>query len=177
MAKDKLSDRTIRAFKTDPHRSYKVSDGGGLHLLIHPNGRRYWHLKFYLHGKERLLALGTYPEVSLADAREESLKAKRLIKQGIDPVAERKKSRLPKASSNTFELIAREWIETNRDNWSASYLRHLTQGLANNFFPTIGNLPIKAIDVPKMREVLLVMQERGTLALLQQVRGMGSGYF
>jgi Arm domain-containing DNA-binding protein/integrase-like protein len=174
MATHKLSDRQIRRLNTHPQRSFKVADGGGLHLLVHHNGRHYWHLKFYLGGKERLYAIGTYPEVSLADAREEAAKAKKLIRDGIDPVDERKKSRFPKTSSDTFELIAKEWIATNRENWSRSYLRNLEEALENNLFPQIGKLPIKAITVPAMREALLVMQDRGALALLSQVRGWAS---
>jgi hypothetical protein len=85
MARDLLSDAKVRNLKAGSQ-PRKVHDGGGLYLHVQPNGSRYWRLKFRLHGKERFFAIGVYPGVTLASAREEALHARRLIKDGIDPV-------------------------------------------------------------------------------------------
>jgi integrase len=171
MAKDKLSDRQIRKLPVGKH-----FDGGGLHVLVHQNGSRYWHLKYRLRGHENTYAIGVYPRVSLAAARSEAARARELIRNGFSPIVERRRTRAPNASE-TFQGIAEEWIATNQDRWSASYLQHVKDALTNNIFPSLGSLPIKSIDVQKMRGALLVMQERNALALLQQVRGWSAEIF
>jgi hypothetical protein len=93
MAKDILSDAKLRSVKP-ASKPYKLYDGGGLFLLVQPNGSRYWRLKYRTAGKERLFAVGVYPEVGLADARERALDARRLIREGSDPVVERRRQRL-----------------------------------------------------------------------------------
>src|SRR5438270_7619044 len=100
MPRDLLSEIKVRQAKPKPT-PYKLHDGGGLYLHVHPNGSKYWRKKFRYVGKERVLAIGVYPDVSLARAREEALSARRLIKDGIDPVAERRRVR----ANNTAETF------------------------------------------------------------------------
>jgi integrase len=175
MARDLLSDAKIRHLRpgSEPR---KVHDGGGLYLHIHPNGSRYWRLKFRLARKERVFAIGVYPEVSLGDAREKALATRRLIRDGIDPVADRRKSRASN-SAETFQAIAEEWIESQSNEWSPTYVEAVKSALTANLYPQIGNLPVRSIDVPTMRNALLLMEKRGALAALRKVRMWASGVF
>ncbi|MDC9613525.1 Arm DNA-binding domain-containing protein, partial [Xenorhabdus khoisanae] len=92
---------------------YKLADGGGLYLLVNPNGSRYWRLKYRIAGKEKLLALGVYPEISLAEARTKRNDARRTLSDGNDPIEEKRAEKAAKvfAVSNSFESIAIEWHE------------------------------------------------------------------
>jgi hypothetical protein len=107
--KDKLTDTAIRARRA-PTKPVKLFDGGGLYLLLRPDGRRYWRLKYRIDGVEKLISLGVYPEVSLTVAREKREEAKRLLAGELDPSANRKaeKAKRLTAAQNTFEAVARE---------------------------------------------------------------------
>jgi integrase len=169
--RDRLSDAKLRNAKAAA-KPYKLYDGGGLFLLVHPNGSRYWRLKYRANGKEKLFAIGVYPEVGLADARERTLDARRLIREGSDPVVERRRQRAGKAASSavTFQAIAEEWIASRTESWSPTYINAVRSALAANLYPQLGSLPIRAITVPILREVLLLMEKRGALAALRKVR-------
>ena len=157
---------------------YKLHDGAGLYLHVQTNGSKYWRLKFRHQGKERVFSIGVYPEVGLADARDEAAKARRLIRDGLDPVAERKTLRASNLSSaETFQAIAEEWIELQSNIWSASYKEGVQSALAANLYPRIGATPMKAITVPVMRDALLLMEKREVLAALRKVRMWASGVF
>ena len=93
-------------------KQYKLGDSGGLYLLIKPDGAKYWRAKYRHGGKEKLLSFGVYPPVTLAEARAERDKAKVLLKQGLDPIASRKRRRreMEIATANTFEVVARDWV-------------------------------------------------------------------
>src|SRR5438128_10589422 len=150
MARDLLSEIKVRQAK--PRATpCKRHDGGGLYLQVHPNGSKYWRKKFRHVGKERVLAIGVYPDVSLACAREEALNARRLIKDGIDPVAERRRARVNN-TAEIFQAIAEEWIESRKNTWSPSYCDAVKSALAANLYPQIGSLPIRSITVPVMRD-------------------------
>jgi integrase len=175
MARELLSELKVRQAKPKAE-PYKLHDGGGLYLHVHPNGSKYWRKKFRHVGKERVLAIGVYPDVSLASARQEALNARRLIKDGIDPVAERRRARLTN-SADTFQAIAEEWIESRKNTWSPSYCEAVKSALAANLYPQIGSIPIRSITVPVMRDALLVMEKREVLSALRKVRMWASGVF
>ena len=132
--------------------------------------------KFRHVGKERVLAIGVYPDVSLACAREEALNARRLIRDGIDPVAERRRVRANN-TAETFQAIAEEWIESRKNTWSPSYSDAVKSALSVNLYPQIGSLPIRGITVPVIRDALLVMEKREVLSALRKVRMWASGIF
>ena len=111
----KLSEIAVRQAK-GKERPYKLADGGGLHVLVKPNGAKYWRFKYRLNGKEKVLALGVYPGVPMATAREEAGIAKEFVRQGIDPVAQRKLERQEKAKY-TFRNIAEEWHGKQKGQW------------------------------------------------------------
>jgi integrase len=174
VARDLLADTKIR--QAQPRqKAYRLHDGAGLYLHVQTNGSKYWRLKFRYHGKERVLALGVYPDVGLATARAEAMKARGLIREGKDPVAERKRAR--GSSAETFQAVAEEWIESQSNVWSPSYKESVQSALAANLYPKIGSTPIRAITVPVMRDALLVMEKREVLAALRKVRMWASGVF
>jgi hypothetical protein len=116
-----LTDIKVRNAKTQS-KPYKLTDGDGMFLYVHTSGSKYWRLKYRFMGKEKLLALGVYPDVSLADARARRAEARKAIAAGNDPSQtkqEAKRLALLK-SENTFEAIAREWHETNLNTWTPS---------------------------------------------------------
>lgn len=96
---------------------YKISDGAGMYLEVHPNGRRYWRLKYYYEGKEKRIALGVYPETSLLDARNKRAEIRKELEKGNDPSMLRQEEKRLQTyqSAQTFEAIAREWHTRNLD--------------------------------------------------------------
>lgn len=135
MPRDHLTDTKVRQAKPGP-KPYKLADGNGLFLLVNPNGTRYWRLKYRLAGKEKLYAVGVYPEISLAEAREKALDARRLIREGQDPVAERRRQRAATASTTaeTFQAISEEWITSRAGVWSPTYREAIHSALAANLY-------------------------------------------
>jgi integrase len=177
MARDRLTDTKVRQAKPGP-KPYKLADGAGLFLLAHPNGSKYWRLKYRLADKEKLFAIGVYPEVSLAQAREKALQARHMIREGGDPVLERRRRRSDAgASSGTFHTIAEEWIASRANEWAPTYREAVHSALAANLYPQIGGYAIRSITVPVMREALLLIERRGALAALRKVRMWASLVF
>jgi integrase len=159
--------------KTKP---YKLSDGGGLYLLINPNGRRYWRLKYRVNHKEKVLALGVYPDVSIAQAREQALKAKRLLKQCIDPGISRKQEKA-EMTHNTFKPIAEEWHKKESGRWSKSHAERVWQTLEADALPHLGNIPIRDIRAADVLRVIKKIEERGALDVASRVKQRISSVF
>ncbi len=150
----------------------KLADGEGLYLLVKPTGAKYWRLKYRFAGKERLLALGVYPEVTLAQAREERTRARELLRSGQDPATARRLARLGvrDASANTFEAIAREWFGRKRETWVASHSDRILRRFERDIFPWIGARPIAEITTPEILAVLRKIQERGAIETAHRAR-------
>lgn len=167
----KLNARTVDTSKARD-KAYKLSDGGGLYLLINTNGSRYWRLKYRVAGKEKLLALGVYPDVSLADARAKRDEAKRTLAAGGDPgeVKQAEKQAKILAVSNSFEALAIEWHEHKRPNWSPGYASDILEYLQKDVFPFIGKRAIAEIKAAEMLLVLRKMEQRGVLDKLKKTR-------
>ncbi|EMH4163783.1 tyrosine-type recombinase/integrase [Pluralibacter gergoviae] len=165
---------TIRQIDTQKPRdkAFKLSDGGGLYLLINPNGSRYWRLKYRFAGKEKLLAIGVYPEVTLAKARSRREDAKKLLSEGKDPAQERKMDKLSRQIEveSSFEAIAREWHKRRFDNWSVSYREEMMRTFEKDVFPFIGHRPIKDIKPLELLDVLSKLEERGATEKARKVR-------
>lgn len=167
----KLNARTVDTSKARD-KAYKLSDGGGLYLLVNTNGSRYWRLKYRVAGKEKLLALGVYPDVSLADARAKRDEAKRTLAAGGDPgeVKQTEKQAKILAVSNSFEALAIEWHEHKRPNWSQGYASDILEYLQKDVFPFIGKRAIAEIKAAEMLLVLRKMEQRGVLDKLKKTR-------
>lgn len=162
-----LTEAQIRSVKTTD-KPLKLFDGGGLYLLVNPNGGRWWRLKYRHVGRERGISLGVYPDVTLKDARARRDEARRLISNGIDPSAERKD--LKAAREHTFEVVAREWLTLQETPPAHSKLAALAPAtlaktryqLESLLIPEIGSQPIAEIDAPRLLDALRKIEARGT---------------
>lgn len=166
-----LTDTAIRSAK--PRATpYKLSDGGGLHLLIAANGSKLWRLAYRFSGKQKTLALGTYPTVSLAKAREGRDGAKRLLVDGVDPGAQKRREKLAaKASGDaTFKTIALEYLGNRRHTLTPLYADQLLRRLEADIFPSLGSRPIANIDAPELLDVLRKVENRGVLEQARRLR-------
>lgn len=142
-----------------------------MYLHVTPSGGKYWRLAYRLSGKQKIFALGVYPQVSLAEARQMREEAKKLIKQGIDPVLERKQTvrRRSEEQVTTFELIAREWHKTKQSGWTESHAKKIMKSLEADIFPKLGDRPITSITAPDLLSALRVIEKRGALEIAGRV--------
>ncbi|HFK5781964.1 tyrosine-type recombinase/integrase [Pantoea agglomerans] len=175
-----LTDIKVRTAKpTD--KQYKLTDGSGMHLLVHPNGSKYWRLQYRFDGKQKMLALGVYPDVSLADARTRRDDARKLLANNIDPGDKKKSDKIEQEEARTFEQLAVEWHATNK-KWSEEHSRRVLKSLEDNLFPAIGKrniadlktrdllAPIKAVELSGRLEVASRLQQRTTAIMRYAVQ-------
>jgi|AMFO01.1.fsa_nt_gi Integrase len=167
----KLSDAALRRLKPGP-KPYKISDGRGLHLLVKPNGSCLWRLAYRFQGKQKLLALGRYPEVGLAEARRRTLDARRLLAAGRDPSAERRAER--QRTELTFAKVAEKWFaEGAAERWDAGTAKTKRYRLERFVLPAIGDLPIAEIETRHIMPILVALKDRPETA--RRVRQIVSG--
>lgn len=166
-----LTDAGVRALKPR-ETSYKVADGGGLHLLITPAGGKLWRLAYRYGGKQKLLAIGAYPKVGLGDARLAREQAKRQIAAGEDPSAAKKQAKLlaKEAAGNTFSAIAERWHKARRARWTTDYGDRIWQRVQEHVLPEIGALPIAEIEPPTLLAAIRKIEARGTIELAARVK-------
>ncbi|MBP0594563.1 integrase arm-type DNA-binding domain-containing protein [Paraburkholderia sp. LEh10] len=159
-----LTDTTIRTTKPGD-KPLKLFDGGGLFLLIAPTGGKLWRLKYRFGGKEKLLALGAYPAVSLKQARERRDEARKQLADGVDPGANRKAKKAARLASaaDSFEVIAREWFARFAPTWAETHSSKIIQRLEKDVFPWLGARPIAEITAPELLTVLRRIEDRGAL--------------
>ena len=167
----KLNARQVETAKPK-EKPYKMADGGGLYLLVKTNGSRYWRLKYRIDGKEKLLALGVYPDVSLADARAKRDEARKGIAGGIDPLEVKKEQKVEREAQvkNTFQEIALEWHNMKVKKWSAGYASDILEAFNKDVFPFIGQRPIADIKPLELLNVLKKMEDRGATEKAKKVR-------
>lgn len=166
-----LTDLVIRRSKPQ-EKPYTLNDGNGLSLLVETNGSRGWRFRYRFDGKPKMLSLGTYPTVSLTEARQKRDEAKKLVAAGINPSDVRKQEKQARVEvfGSTFENIAREWYEKRRDRWSAGYAEEMMKTFESDVFPYIGNRPITEIKPMSLMAVLSRLDERGATEKLRKVR-------
>ena len=160
----KLTVQAIKHAKPAP-KTRKLFDGGGLYLEVSPKGRKWWRLKYRFGGKEKKLALGVYPDVTLKEARDRRFQAKKLLEDGIDPGERRQSIRkeIKTQSANTFELVAREWFSGQESTWAKSHSSKVIGRLEKNVFPWLGKKPINSITPQQILEVIRRIEARGVL--------------
>lgn len=152
-----LTDKAIRAASAR-EKIYRITDGEGMYLEVHPSGSKYWRLKYYFEGKERRLALGVYPAVSLAEAREARTLAKKSLRHGIDPAAEKK---IRVAEGKDFKSYAVAWVEAHSKVWSPKYSHDILRRLEKDVFPKIGHKEIGKIVAQDVLAVGREVERRG----------------
>lgn len=167
----KLTARQIESAKPK-EKPYKLADGGGLYLLVNPNGSRYWRLKYRVSGKEKLLALGVFPETTLSDARKKRDEAKRGIAGGIDPSEAKREEKAAREAlvKNTFQEIALEWHASKQKEWSDGYASDILEAFNKDVFPYIGKKPIAEVKPLELLNVLRRMEGRGATEKARKVR-------
>ena len=154
-------------------KDYKLSDGGGLYLLVTSSGGKLWRLKYRFEGREKKLALGSFPEVSLSTARQKRNEAKAQIAQDIDPSTFRKEKKAAEImEQETFETVAREWHKQFESKWVPKTAKAVLKMLDNNVFGEIGNKPISIIDAPMLLKMLRRIEARGANYTAHRVRGL-----
>jgi integrase len=165
-----LTDSTIKTAKPK-EKDYKLSDAHGLYLLVKPNGSKLWRLKFRVNGKEKGLAFGTYPTVSLAQARQKREEARELLAREIDPSAERKAAKQAQRTNGlTFETLALEWFEYNAPRWAESTRDKAKLYLEKDINSVIGARPVKTITRPELVELVRKVEARGALNVAGKIR-------
>lgn len=156
---------------------YKLFDGRGLYLLVTPTGGRWWRFKYRWQGKERLLSLGTYPEISLGEARDKCEDHRKLVRHHTDPSEARRGEEKPAAARETFQAIGEEWLTTNWDGWVPSHAERQKQRLAVHVFPWLGERPVKEVTAPELLAVLRRVESRGTIETAHRLLSICSQVF
>jgi hypothetical protein len=140
-------------------------------LLVHPDGSKYWRLRYRFGGKEKMLALGKYPEVSLADARARRDEARKVVANGVDPSEKKKADKIEQSEALTFESVARDWHMACKRKWSDSHSERVLKSLEDNLFSSIGKrkiaelktkdllVPIKIVEASERLEVAARLQQ------------------
>lgn len=166
-----LTDKAVRA-AAPKDKAYKVSDSGGLFLHISPKNHKSWRFKYRMEGKEQLLTLGTYPEVSLAEAREKRNDARKLLREGRDPRVSAKRAKLVGDSGafQTFEQAAREWHTVQKPKWKPVHADDVITSLERDIFPHLGTMPMDVIDKPLLLSVLKKIEGRGSIETARRVK-------
>ncbi|EOL9068879.1 tyrosine-type recombinase/integrase [Escherichia coli] len=153
-------------------KAYTFGDGLGLSLLIEPNGSKSWRFRYRYAGKPKMISLGVYPTITLADARSRRDEARKLVAEGKNPSEVRKEQKLAMQteSENAFEKIAREWHQLKSAKWSAGYASDIMEAFKNDIFPYVGTRPVGEIKPLELLNVLRKIEKRGALEKMRKVR-------
>lgn len=171
MASRPLTETTIKGLKARSS-PYKVSDGGGLHLLVSPAGSKTWRLAYRYNGQQRCSTLGQHPSVSLAKARKERELAKDALRNGRDP-----DNHAEDPAACTFEQVARAWHTANEGRWTTAYARQVWERISADLFPDLRSLPVKSITRAQILAALRKVEERGTLETARRLKQYAGAIF
>ena len=166
-----VTDAQARAAKPK-ERDYKLGAGEGLYLLVCPNGRKYWKLKYRFAGKEKKLSLGVYPAVSLKEARTLVAEAKAKLRQDINPSEQKRTDKAAKrvAAESSFQAITDEWMATHLEDKSVSHQRRTRATLNNRLLPFLGKRPLSEITAPELLDVLRKAESAGRIDQAHRAR-------
>ena len=175
----------LAAKKAAPRdKPYKMADTGGLFLYVATTGLKSWRMKFRLHGKEKLLTFGPYPDVKLSDARDRRDEARRLIRDNIDPSGARKRAQEAKEQEKaeqakliSFEAAARAWFDMQKGRWAPVHADDVITSLERDIFPDLGAVALAAIDAPAVLKVLRKVEARGSIETARRLRQRMSAVF
>ncbi|HAI7189363.1 tyrosine-type recombinase/integrase [Escherichia coli] len=163
-----LTSAKIRTLKPSD-KPFKVSDSHGLYLRVKPGGSRHWYLKYRISGKESRIALGTYPAISLSDARQQREGIRKMLALNINPVQQRAAVRGSRTPEKVFKNVALAWHKSNR-KWSQNTADRLLASLNNHIFPVIGNLPVSELKPRHFIDLLKEIEEKGLLEVASRTR-------
>lgn len=171
-----LTDTEVARTKIDPTKEIRLSDGEGLHVVLLPNGKRYWRWDYIFCGRRKQLSFGRYPIVTLKDAREKKLDAQKILASGTDPSTARKHAKITTAVE-TFEAVAKEWIELQKEQlhlktWIAKHTR-----LHQYLLPALGARMVRQIKPPDVLPLLQAIERQGKRDTAHRVRAMASEVF
>jgi integrase len=173
-----LTDLKVRKAKPSD-KPFKLFDGDGLFLFVTTTGGKLWRLKYRFRGIEKTLSIGKYPQVTLSEAREKRIEAKKKVDSGIDPSEAKKaaKAELIEQTVNTFENIAREWHDKVIHTWTPGHATKILRSLEANLFPVIGDKAIKDIKSHEVLKALRIIETRGAVETAHRVRTIASQIF
>jgi hypothetical protein len=160
-----LTDLQVKTAKPR-EKPYTLADGGGMYLEVLPSGAKVWRMAYrQANGKNMRLTFGKYPEISLMDARQKRMDARKQKAAGVDPAQAKRIEKLTRAmvAANTFEALAREWHENKSETWKENTAKEALSRLEKDVFPLIGSRPITEVDAPLMLDVLSQVEKRGAL--------------
>jgi hypothetical protein len=157
-----LTDIEIKKAKVT-EKAYSLNDSGGLYLWITPAGGKLWRWAYRFDGKEKLMSLGKYPDVSLALARERHSEARKLFATGVDPMAQRKAEKTAEnaAVENSFQSVAAKWLEHWQDGKSPRHVAYVNRRMDADILPCLGPRPIAEIEAPELVAMANAIQDRG----------------
>lgn len=164
-----LTDTRIRTAKAEA-KAYKLTDAHGLHLLVNPTGSKLWQLRYRFEGKERLTALGPYPEVTLTEAREKREVLRKQVREGQDPREGKRQKKLERliVQESTFIVVAKSWFESWSKARSIRHAEYVQRRLEQDVFPVIGKRPISEIEAPELVMMLKQIEKRGALDIAKR---------
>lgn len=150
---------------TPSEKPIKLFDGGGLFLYVAPTGGKSWRLKYRFQGKEKLLSFGTYPEITLGEARDKRDQARKLLAIDVDPSESKKAQKAANIENgeNSFEIISREWFGKFSPGWAATHSDKIIRRLERDVFPWLGKSPIAEIKASELLSTLRRVEERGAV--------------
>jgi len=171
-----LNDTQVRNLRPK-HKLYRVSDSHGLCIEINPNGSKLWRHRYRFNNKATMMALGTYLEVSLLDARQARDRNKQLLKQGLNPKRPKIDNYRDNPDEISFKGMFFNWLNNKKDEWTPGYAEDILQRANSYLLPIIGKMPIDEISSPIMLKLLLEIQDKGLLDTLQKVKGIANRVF
>ena len=178
---NRLTELSIKQAKPK-EKQYKLTDGEGMYLRVYPNGSKYWQLQYWFDGKQKILSIGVWPDVSLINAREKRYEAKKKIKDGINPIEEKRKERqdtLDQAhkvnletqkQKTTFRLVAQEWYKRVSLQWTEKHSKNVLRSLQYYVYPDFGERPISEITKQDVIANLRKLESKGIHETCYRVR-------
>jgi integrase len=169
-----LVDTRLRTAKSK-NKPYKLTDGNGLYLLVTPTGGKLWRLDYSFSDKRKTLSLGSYPEISLTDARQRRDAARKLLANGADPSEVKQQQKYQEQEqkereSLTFRRVAEEWLGKNEPVWSDSHIKTVRNRLEHDVFPVIGDKPIASIERAKIKNIMMAVAGRGAIETADRIK-------
>ena len=163
-----LTDSAVRSAKPR-ERMYRLADERGLFLQVEPRGGRLWRFRYRFRGREKMLSLGSYPDVSLKRAREKRDEARMSLTDGVDPAVDRKQRKANQ--QNGFETVGREWLAKQAASWTEGNTQRVTSRLERWAFPWLGRTPVAEITAADILHVLRRIEDNGTIETAHRIRG------